>query len=188
MKRLSIIILQLFFIFSVTVMAQEENVDWDKIEARLYEELKAKGTNSDAEIHQAIGYAFLKTENQWERARVRFKKAVKLDPSLYSSWYCLGILNPDTKEGRGYFKKAIEAKPDYPPPYYWLAYSYCRNRMDKKAVPVFEKYLEVAKGDLNEQSRIKTAKGVLEDLYAGKEGENISKLRKQYPKSHSELR
>lgn len=155
-------------------------VNYDKIEDHLFKDLKEQEGKSDAEIHQAIGYALLKTDNKWERATVRFKKALELDPSLYFSWYNLGLIYIDTEEGNNYFKKAIEVKPDFAPPYYWLAYTYCRMRKDKDAIPVFEKYLEVAEGDQNEIGRISVAEKVLKDLYSGKEGENISKLRRPF--------
>ncbi|MBU3955710.1 hypothetical protein KJ633_04545, partial [bacterium] len=156
-----------------------EQVDWDKIEYHLYKDLRAEHPDkSEAEIEQAIGYALLQSDNQWERAAVHFKKAVELDPRLYFSWYNLGLINADTEEGYDYFKKATEAKPDYPPPYYWMAYYRCRNREDKKAIPLFQKYLEVAKGDKNEDRRIKTATEVLQDLLVGREGKNLSMMRR----------
>jgi tetratricopeptide (TPR) repeat protein len=93
-------------------------------------------------------------------------------------WYKLAWSHLDTEEGYIYFKKAIEADPTYPPPYYWLAYQYCRDRRDKEAIPVFEKYLEVAKDDPNESGRCDYAREVLKDLMSGKEGESLSKTRR----------
>ncbi len=156
-----------------------EQVDWDKIEYHLYKDSRAQHPDkSEAEIEQAIGYALLQSDNQWERATVHFKKAVELDPKLHFSWYSLGLINADTEQGYNYFKKATEAKPDYPPPYYWMAYYRCRNREDRKAIPLFQKYLEVAKGDKNEDSRIEVATEVLKDLLAGREGKNLSMMRR----------
>ena len=174
--------LALIVIFCSSTVAQDSKttVDWDKIESRLFNELKSQGGKSDAEIHQAIGYALLEADNQWERAEIRFKKALELDSTLYLSWYCLGLIHIDTEEGNEHFKKAIETKSDFPPPYYWLAHTYCRMRRDKEAIPVFEQYLEVAKGDSNESGRIEVAKGVLQDLRAGREGEHLIKLRKPF--------
>ncbi|MDP2923318.1 MAG: hypothetical protein Q8O30_06340 [Candidatus Omnitrophota bacterium] len=166
------------FIAKVIYAEEQQQVDWDKIEKALYEELKATSDKSDAEIHQAIGYSLLRSENQWERATVHFKKAVGLDPKLYFSWYNLGMINADTEEGYNYFKKATEAKPDFPSSYYWMAYYRCRNREDKKAIPLFQKYIEVAKGDKQEAGRIGVAEEVLQDLLAGKEGKSLSMMRR----------
>ena len=159
-------------------LKEEERVDWDKIEQRLFKELKEQGGKSDAEIHQVIGYGLLKTDSPWERAAAHFKKAIELDPKLYQSWYNLGIIHMDTEEGDEYFKKSIEINPLYSPPYYWLAYSYCRSRKDKKAIPVFEKYLEVAEGDPDEVDRVRVAKKVLKELYSGVESKNLSMMRR----------
>lgn len=173
---LTIIIL---FLFSPYASPQDSNekVDWDKIEYHLFKDLKESG-RSDAEIHQAIGYTLLETNNKWERATVHFKKALELDSTLYLSWYNLGLLYMDTEEGNEYFKKAIEANPSFPPAYYWIAYCYCRSRKDKEAIPVFEKYLEVAEGDSNEVDRVRVAKKVLQELHSGIEGKNLSMMRR----------
>jgi len=160
-------------------LKEGEKVDWDKIEDRLFKDLKKSGI-SDAEIHQAIGYAILEADNQWERATVHFKNAVALDPALYFSWYNLGLIHVDTEEGDNYFKKATEAKPDFPTAYYWMAYYRCRNREDKKAITIFEKYLEVAEAESDpiEVGRVRVAKKVLEELYSGIEGKNLSMMRR----------
>lgn len=155
-----------------------EQVDWDKLESRLYEKLKTEGGKSDAEIHQAIGYALLNSYNKWERATVHFKRAVELEPKMYFAWYCLGLINIDTEEGNGYFRKAIEANPAFSPSYYWLAYTYCRQRKDKEAIPIWEKYIEVAKNYVAESARLEVAKRVLKELRSGKDGEELEKIRK----------
>jgi len=154
-----------------------EQVDWDKIDARLFLTIKQEGGKSDAEIYQAMGIAHQKQEN-WDRAEKYFKKAVNLDPKLQWSWYNLALLNTDTEEGYNYNKKATEASPKFSIPYYWMAYYRCRNREDKKAIPLFEKYLELAVGDKQEEGRIKVAKEVLADLKAGKEGQSLSMMRR----------
>jgi len=126
-----------------------------------------------------MGYWLLKSDNQWERAVVHFKKAVELDSKLHMSWYNLGLIYIDSEEGYNYFKKATEANPKFAVPYYWMAYYRCRYREDKKAIPLFQKYLDVAnKGDKEESGRIRVAKEALEDLLAGREGKELSMMRK----------
>ncbi len=150
----------------------------DNYENDIYGILKhAYPSASEAEIEQAVGHALLGKGNQWEKATVHFKKAVELNPKLYNSWYSLGIIHCDTEEGYGYFEKAIQIKPDFPEPYYWMAYYRCRNKEDEKVIPLFKKYLEIAKGHAEEADRIKVAKEVLQDLIAGTEGQNLSIMR-----------
>ena len=178
-KQLIPLFLIISFILSSYAYAQSNNsVDWDKIEYHLYKDLRAEHPDkSEAEIEQALGYSFFVSDNQWERAVFHFKKAVELDPKLYWSWYNLGLIYVDEEEGRDYFRKAIEANPDFSPAYYWLGYSLCRNRRDKEALPIFKKYLEVAKDDPQEKNRFEFANKLVKELLSGKEGENLSKIR-----------
>lgn len=154
-----------------------DEVDWDRIETQLYREMKAKGGKSDAEIHQAIGLGLLNAHNQWERATYHFQHAVKLDPELYWSWYNLGVIYIETEEGNEFFEKAVEAKPDFPPAYYWLAYNRVLAGKGEESIPLWEKYLEVAKSAEDEVARIKFAKNVLWELKAGIEGDRIKTIR-----------
>ena len=63
----SITLLILVFLLSAPLISfaeEEKSVDWDKIETALYERLKSENLfKTDAEIHQAIGYALLKSDN-----------------------------------------------------------------------------------------------------------------------------
>jgi len=174
-------LLILVFLLSTTLISfaeESESVDWDKIEAALYVQVKIDHPDkSDAEIHQVVGYALLKTDNQWERAVSHFRKAVELDPKLYFSWYNLGLMDPDTEEGRNSFRKCIEAKSDFPPAYYWLGYSLCRNRHDEKALPVLEEYLKIAEDDPKEEGRYNFATKLVKELRVRKEGESLKMLR-----------
>lgn len=155
----------------------KKEVNWDLIDSRLFDTLKQESAKSDAEIYQSIGLAYFKEET-WDRAELNFKKAVQLNPKLYWSWYNLALLYTDTEEGYNYNKKATEADPTFSIPYYWMAYYRCRIREDKKAIPLFKKYLEVAQGDKVEAGRIKVAKEVLSDLISGKEGQSLSMMRR----------
>ncbi len=167
-------------LFAQEVSKQDGQVDWDKKETEFFDVMKAmQGNHTDAELHQAMGKWLLDSDNQWERATVHFKKAVELDPTLYRSWYGLALIYIDSEKGNEYFRKAIKANPDYPPPYYWLAYNYCRNSKDKEAIPVFEKYVEVAtrEGSDIEFGRLATSTEVLKELRSGKDGEELKKIR-----------
>lgn len=165
-------------LFAQEISKQNNQVDWDKKETEFLEALKAtQDDNSDAQLHQTMGYWLLESDNQWKRATVYFKKAVELDPTLYRSWYGLALIYIDSNEGNEYFQKAIKANPDYPPPYYWLAYNYCRHRKDKEAIPLFEKYVEIAGSDANETGRLEVAIEILRELHSGEEGEKLKSMR-----------
>jgi len=183
MNKIKLIIICLFFSFAsnyACAQADNEKVDWDKLEYYLYRELKAQHPDeSEAGILQAVGYTIMKSNNRWERATIYFKKAVELDGKLYFSWYSLGLINIDTEEGYSYFEKAVEANPNFQAPYYWMAYYRCKNREDKKAIPLFQKYLEIAKDSKDEEGRIKIAEEVLKDLLSGKESENLRMIRRE---------
>lgn len=186
MNKIQLISLCLFFslIFHIYTYAQSknDNVDWDKIEYHLYQDLRNKYPNkSEAEIEEAIGHGLLHSDNWRERATVHFKKALELNPNLYISWYNLGLIYADEEEGRGYFRKAIKVKPDFAPPYYWLGYSLCREKRDEEALPVFEKYLKIAKGDPQEKDRFEFASSLIEELCSGKEGESLKMIRRPAP-------
>jgi tetratricopeptide (TPR) repeat protein len=143
---------------------------------------------NEAETEQAAGFALLKADNQWKKAVPHLKKAVLLDSKLYLAWYNLGVIyvsNVDAEEGFGYFQKSVEANPDFSTAYYWMAYCRCRNREDKQAIPLFEKYLEVAKGNKKESSRVRVAEEVLKDLRAGTEGKTLKLMRKPTGKDQS---
>lgn len=178
MKVRLLIFILLLCIPVISFAEEKESVDWDKVETALYVQLKSENPEkTDAEIHQAVGYGLLRSDNQWERAILHFKKAVEADPGLYFSWYNLGLIYADEEEGRDDFRRCIEANPDFPPAYYWLGYSLCRQKRDKEALPVLEEYLEVAKDDLEEKDRVKFATKLVKELKAGKEGKNLSMIR-----------
>lgn len=137
-----------------------------------------KGTpKDDAKLFQTMGLGFFK-QKDWVRSQDCFAKAVKLDPKLYWSWCYLGLLNIDSREGYDYLKKSEEAKPDFPIPYYWMAYYHCRLRQDQKAIASFKKYIELAKGNPDETERLQAAEEALRELQSGKDGEILAEIRK----------
>ena len=140
-----------------------------------FNNFKSKG-KEDAELFQTIGLGYFK-QKDLARAQFFLTKAVKLDPKLYWSWCCLGLLNIDNKEGYSYLKKSVKVKPDFPIPYYWMAYYHCRVREDQKAIPLFRKYVELADGKPGEEDRLMAAKEALQELQSGKEGKALALIR-----------
>ena len=151
-------------------------------------EFNFKGTpKNDAKFFQTLGLDLYQA-GDWPEADFYLKKAVKLDPTLYLSWYCLGLLNIETRQGYNYLKKSVAIKPDFPFPYYWMAYYMCRNRQDKRAIPLFQKYLELVRGNANESDRIMAANEVLQDLLSGREGEILKMMRKPAIDSYENIK
>lgn len=180
MKKLFLLILILFLVIPFAYpkeQSTDKDIDWDEVDYRLFESLRDEPGQSDAEIYQSIAWAHIKQEN-WERAAAYFKKAVSLNPKLYWSWYNLGLLHIDTEEGNKHMKKAIDADPEYPPPYYWLAYVKCKHRKNKEAIKIFMQYLGVAEGIPAEAQRYKRARRILAELFSGREGEELWKIRR----------
>jgi tetratricopeptide (TPR) repeat protein len=182
-KKHLIAVIAFFLLHAIVLAAEQSAADWANIDVALYNKFKSQGSE-EPEIFQAIAYAHFYNEN-WSRAESYFKKAAQLDPNLYWSWYNLGLINIHTEEGFGYFKQAALANPEFPTPYYWMAYYRCRIREDNKAIPLFEQYLEIAKGkhEDSEQARIAMAEEVLADLLAGREGHSLSVMREKSSQS-----
>jgi len=90
----------------------------------------------------------------------------RCEKTICLSWYNLGLSNMDNPER--YFKNAIEADPQFSPPYYWLASYYCKTKKENESIEYFERFLRVAdKDDPEEEGRIETAKFFIEELKAG---------------------
>ncbi len=131
---------------------------------------------ADAKLFQTIGLDSFK-EGNLAGAQLYLSKAVKSDDQLYLSWYYLGLLNINNQEGYSYLKKSAEIEPDFPLPYYWMAYYHCRVKEDQKAIPLFRKYIELAKGDPGEMNRLLAAREALQELESGKEGRALTMIR-----------
>lgn len=167
--------------FQESLKEKKETEDRDKKDADMFALIKKLQGAGDAEAYQALGAHYRDKTEDADRATMYFKKAVALNPNLYLSWFSLGLLHISEEEGNEYLRNTVKAKPDFAEPYYWLAYNLCRVRKDKEAIPLFERYLEVAQKDKAEQaqgpSRIDVAREVLADLRSGKEGESLRNMR-----------
>jgi len=157
-----------------TVSFAEETVDFSKIEGALWQRMREEG-RSTAEFHMTMGMTYAEFGEE-ERAIDHLKEAVALDPGLFMAWYRLALFYLGEPQGEGYLKKAVEANPSYAPPYYWLAYQYCRDGHDGQAREFFESYLKVAQ-EPDESARILTARKALDELRSGLEGATLRKIR-----------
>lgn len=172
MKRI-FLVLAVLILFGASGWC-EEPMDYDKLESQVWETIE-RGGDSRAQFHQVMGRTYADSGEQ-DRAVEHYKKAVELDPTAHMAWYYLGLVDIDNEKGLECLKKAIEVKPDYAPPHYWVAYNYARNGDDENAIKYFEGYLKVASG-ANEEGRISTATRALEELRSGVEGEELKKIR-----------
>ncbi|MFH1771553.1 MAG: hypothetical protein ABH872_01940 [Candidatus Omnitrophota bacterium] len=163
--------------FSAFAQGSSAKVDNDEIGQSFFSELRKNSNKSDAEVYQAMGYAYLRSYDLREKAAFYFNKALELDPALYWSWYNLGIIHLGTDTGNKLLNKAIGINPDCIPAYYWLAYSHCIMGQDDKAIPVFNNYLKLAATDPAEAGRINVAREILAELIDGIDGDNLKKIR-----------
>ncbi len=175
MKKVFLIFVVAVVLINAPSWAQE--MASNKIENMISQQMQSDG-KSKAEFHQVVGNVNLSSKD-YEKAILNYQKAVGLDPSLFISWYNLGLLYIGSDEGQECFKNAVKANPEYAPPYYWLAYNYCRDGNDRDAIKFFEGYLKVAAGS-DEEARISTATKALEELRSGVEGETLKNIRDRH--------
>lgn len=138
---------------------------------------KKNTPQQDAHLYQAMGIDYF-NQKDLAKAEEFFERAVKSDSSLYWSWCCLGLLNIEQQKGYQYLKKSAEIKPDFPVPYYWMAYYHCRIREDQQAIHFFKKYIELAKDIPGEVDRVVAAKETLQELESGKDARMLKLIRK----------
>lgn len=154
----------------IVVSAEEQQ---DKLEFRLFQDLKAEYKLTDAQTYELLGRTYLH-QDKWEKAVIFFDKAVQLNPKLYLSWYNLGLINMDNSEF--FFKKAIEANSKFAPSYYWLALYYHKHGRAAESVEHFEGYLKVVdKNEPIEKDRIKAAGNFIKEIKAENTSHNITK-------------
>jgi hypothetical protein len=86
--------------------------------------------------------------------------------TLCIEWYNRGLNNLSNPEYE--FKNAIKADPKFAPPYYWLAYHFCRVERTEESIEYFEKYLQVVdRDDPQEIQRLKTAECFVKEMRSG---------------------
>ena len=170
--KVSTILIALQLLMVNSGLCGEQNILNDH-EKQLFEDVKKDYVLSDAQTYEVFGMTLL-DKDLAERASLCFEQAVKLDSTLYMSWYLLGLCNMDSPEH--YFKKTIEANPDFALSYYWLGMYYRHEHKDGEARQCFNGYLsKVDNKDTNEKGRIKTARKIIQDHKAELSDEEIEK-------------
>lgn len=176
MKKLILLFILLILVSGCAHRARKLNIKPDKPhEPPVVYNFKSS-PEDDAKFCQTLGLESFKLKD-WGQAQFYLNKAVRLDRKLYLSWYCLGLLNIDNQQGYDCLKKAAELKPDFALPYYWMAYYHCRIREDQEAIPLFEKFIELAKGNPHKEDRLIAAKEALQELKSGKDGQALMLIR-----------
>ncbi|MCX5706011.1 MAG: tetratricopeptide repeat protein [Candidatus Omnitrophica bacterium] len=141
------------------------NIDRPRVNSELFEELQNRYSLSDSETYELLGRTYLEMDNV-KMAEYCFQVAVQLNPSLYLSWYNLGLINME--DPVSYFKKAIKANPKFSPPYYWLGLYYCKSKDNSGSLRYFAQYLNIAdKNDPQEKDRIEMAGYIMGEIKAG---------------------
>lgn len=114
-----LILIFLLFIFSIRVIVR--NMDWKNAYALFsHDSTSAKSYI----VENNLGDELFKLEKK-EEARIRFEKALKMNPKWWIAWNNLGIYYDDRgdhKKAEKYYKKSLEG--NYPPAYENLARNY----------------------------------------------------------------
>lgn len=140
----------------------------DEADSTVFSRLKAEYHLTDAQTFELIGKTYLRQDKDAE-AEEYFNKAVSLDPTLYLSWYNLGLIHMSSPEY--YFKEAIRANPRFPAVHYWLGSFYCKVKRTKESIECFGKFLQVADtNDPQEKNRIEMARCFITEMKAGNDG------------------
>ncbi|MGE5279180.1 MAG: tetratricopeptide repeat protein [Deltaproteobacteria bacterium] len=153
-------------VFAAPLAAQPpvNATDQDVADARLMKRLEAQTGADKASLYQTLGFSYFRQQD-FDRAFLYFNAATQANPRLYWSWYYMGLLRPE--KGDEYFKKAIVAKRDFSPAYYWLGRHYGKRGAFEDAIRAFEGYLEVAWSDPNEHGRMDEVREYLKKLRQG---------------------
>lgn len=111
----------------------------------LWEDNVKKSPNR-ARVHGNLGKAYL-DKGQYEKARLKFEKVIKLDSRLLGAYDNLATIYIDHfrqyDRARAYLNEAIRRNPDYPSPYLNLGVINLHLRQLPEAIINFKKVLEL---------------------------------------------
>jgi len=80
------------------------------------------------------------------------REALQRDPKSVAAFHYIGLCLYSTgnlHEARDYFLKSSEVKPDFRPPYYYLARSYLRLKASKKAIEAYKRVAKLRPKDVD---------------------------------------
>jgi len=122
----------------------ERNLVWQN-PLTLWEDNVKKSPNK-ARVHGNLGKAYL-DKGEYEKARIEFEKAIKLDSHMLGAYDNLAVIYIDHLKqygkAREYLYEAIRRKNDYPSPYLNLGVINLHLRQLPEAIKNFEKVLEL---------------------------------------------
>ena len=122
----------------------------------------AMGKNMGAKGLAAIGLCFLK-QGKLAESQDYFKKSIEMAPQDENLPYNVAEIyfsNQQIDDAVRYFDMAIQIKPDWPDPYYRLAFAYLNKGDNAKAVENLEKFIKLEP----ETERTAQAKSILEAI------------------------
>ena len=120
------------------------------------------GKNMGAKGLAAIGLCFLKKGNIAE-AQDYFKRSIEMAPQDENLPYNVAEIyfsNQQIDDAIRYFEMATQIKPDWPDPYYRLAFAYLNKGDNPKAIENLEKFIKLEP----ETARTTQAKSILEAI------------------------
>lgn len=164
--------------------------DIGNLDSGLYYIKKLVEENPNAyEPYTYLGLAY-GSRNELGLAEKAYKKAIELNPNSYESYvYLCGQHIPfgfypllpedqrDVEKGREYADKLIELKPNNGHGYHFKANTYRQTGEFIKAIPLYDKAVELAKGNENEFSKLMVSAHNL--MFSG----DFNKARDRYKKS-----
>jgi len=122
----------------------------------------AMGKNMGAKGLAAIGLCFLKQDKLAE-SQDYFKKSIEMAPQDENLPYNVAEIyfsNQQIDDAIRYFDLAIQIKPDWPDPYYRMAFAYLNKGDNAKAIENLEKFIKLEP----ETERTAQAKSILEAI------------------------
>ena len=122
----------------------------------------AMGKTMGAKGLAAVGLCYLK-QNKLAEAQDYFKKSIDMAPQDENLPYNVAEIffsNQQIDEAVRYFEMAIQIKPDWPDPYYRLAFAYLNKGDNAKAAETLEKFNKLEP----ETERTAQAKSILEAI------------------------
>ena len=98
-----------------------------------------------------LGVSYYEVKD-YNKSIIVMREALQRDPKSVAAFHYIGLCLYSTvnlHEARDYFLKASEAKPDFRPPYYYLARSYLRLKASKEAIKAYKRVAKLRPKDVD---------------------------------------